>query len=320
MISIRLKDKKESIENIFWDWFYRYHLKEFLNILSKDEVLQKIIFSDIQSYTDWEKMITKYKETDYKILKQFFFSLPNEHVQYCKKMNNIKINKYSEKFFFDRYANFRKSQIPKIIKVLGIHSCPYCNRSFIDVYYDKKSTNPNKFNGDIDHYFPKSKYSYLALCIYNLIPCCKTCNHEKSEKDKRNFHPYVDDDRSYRFKTEFESEITDFDYLYGLSDRFSIKLFDYLDERKIDRLEKSIDMFHLKDKYKNKNMNEFAKNIIRKAYIYNSVYLDKFIEQYNEVLTKEEIIKIVFDYDEKSFLDKPLSKLKFDLMKEFDVI
>ncbi|PJI10050.1 MULTISPECIES: HNH endonuclease [Clostridium] len=325
MISIKLKNKKENIEKIFWDWFYKYHLKEFLEILSNDVVLQNLIFGHEGKYLIWENDIYKYKKNDYAVLKKFFFSSPEEHFKYCKKMKkkNMKINNDSETFFYHRYENFRKTQIPKIIEILGIHTCPYCNRNFIDVYYDKKSTKPNKFNGDIDHYFPKSKYSYLALCLYNLIPSCKTCNHEKADLDKINFqpfHPYMDDDSTYRFKTDFdlESEITDFDYLYGLSEKFNIKISDYLGGNKANSIEESISTFHLDDKYK--NMTLFAKNIIRKAYIYNNDYLKDFISQCKNILTKEEVIKILFDYDGENFLDKPLSKFKSDLMKEFDVI
>ena len=33
-----------------------------------------------------------------------------------------------------------------------------------------------KSKKQIDHFFPKRKYPFLALCYYNLIPSCDICN------------------------------------------------------------------------------------------------------------------------------------------------
>lgn len=323
MIKIDFENKRENIEEIFWNWFYKYNLKKFLVILRNDIILQKLIFENEKKYLYWEKNILQYKKTDYKELKDFFFSAPQKHFEYREKMKNIQINPKSKEFFLNRYENFRNSQIPKIIHVLDIHSCPYCNRNFIDVYYGEKAIKPNRFNGDIDHYFPKSRYEYLALCLYNLIPSCKTCNQEKgkNEEDRIHFHPYMDSHIGlYRFKTnlDLESDVISIDYLYGLSEKFNIEIFNYIDENNIDSIKESVETFHLEDKYK--NMTSFAKNIIRKAYIYNNGYLKDFVNQYTDILNEKEIIKILFDYEEENFLNKPLSKFKYDLMREFDVI
>ncbi|MGY0374610.1 HNH endonuclease [Clostridium sp. JNZ J1-5] len=320
MIGINLEKKKESIEKIFWNWFYMWHMKEFLEILENDTTLQKLIFKDEKKYLYWENSVSKYEKNDYKEVKDFFFSAPKKHFEYREKMKGLKINTKSKDFFINRYKNFRNSQIPKIIDALDIHSCPYCNRNFIDVYYGEKAKKPNRFNGDIDHYFPKSKYEYLALCVYNLIPSCKICNHEKGEREKIHFHPYMDKQDVYRFKTNFnlESKSINIDYLYGLSEEFNIQIFDYFDENNANSIRESVETFHLKDKYE--NMSSFARHIIRKAYIYNNGYLKDFVEQYSDILNKKEIIKIIFDYEDENFLNKPLSKFKYDLMREFYVI
>lgn len=324
MIRINYEDKKEKIEKIFWDWFFKYHLKKFLNILKNDIILQRLIFNNEEKYLIWQIDIPKYSKNDYHEIKKFFFSIPNKHFEYSETMEGLQINDDSKKFFLDTYENLRKSQIPKIINVLDIHSCPYCNRNFIDVYYNSTAIEPNKFNGDIDHYFIKSRYEYLALCLYNLIPSCKTCNQEKgkNEQDRKHFHPYMDSHDGYRFSTNFEinSDTINIDYLYGLSEKFNIEVFDFFDETDNFSIKESVSTFHLKDKYNNKNMKLIAQHIIRKAYIYNSGYLEDFVKQYSEILNQKEIIKIIFDYDEESFLNRPLSKFKYDLMKEFDVI
>ncbi|AVK47196.1 hypothetical protein AXY43_03700 [Clostridium sp. MF28] len=323
MIRIDFENKRQNIEQIFWKWFYNYHLKGFLEIINDDIALQVLIFDSKEKYLFWKNNFCQDEKKDYKELKDFFFSSPQKHFEYQKKMANVKISNKSKSFFLKRYSNFRKSQVPKIINVLDIHSCPYCNRNFIDVYYEGQSKKPNKFNGDIDHYFPKAKYEYLALCLYNLIPSCKTCNQEKGDNnDNRiHFHPYMDNHIGmYRFKTNFnlDSDVIDIDYLYGLSEEFKIQIFDYLSTSSIDNIKESVKIFHLEDKYK--EMTSFARDIIRKAYIYNNGYLKDFVEEYSDILDEKEIIKFLFDYEGENFLNKPLSKFKYDLMKEFDVI
>ncbi|MBD7910037.1 HNH endonuclease [Clostridium cibarium] len=321
MIKINFENKKESIEKIFWDWFYKYNLKIFLKILSNDIELQKLIFESEEKYKVWIENLSLNRKNDYRVLKEFFFSSPKKHFDFKEKMNGIEISEESKSFFLKKYENFRKSQAPKIVKELEVHSCPYCNKNFIDIYYKCGTTIPSKFNGDIDHYFPKGKYEYLALCLYNLIPSCKVCNQEKGDRDKVHFHPYMDNHENlYQFKTNFnvESDKISIDYLYGLSENFDIEIFDYSNYQDTDSIKESIETFHLEDKYK--NMTSFAKNIIRKAYIYNNGYLKDFLDQYSGLLDEEEIIKILFDYEGNDFLNKPLSKFKYDLMKEFDVI
>lgn len=324
MIRIDIKNKKSKIEEIYWDWFYRYHLERFLKILSEDIILQGLIFDSRELYLLWKVGLPKYKKYNYKILKDFFFSAPQTHFHYIEIMNGLHINNQSKEFFLNTYENFRNSQIPKIIDVLDIHSCPYCNKNFIDIYYKGNTSYPNRFNGDMDHYFVKKRYEYLALCLYNLIPSCKSCNREKGENQKglRHFHPYMDDHTEYRFRTNFNLEVGEFDinYLYGLSENFDIEVFDCFDEVNANNIKCSIELFHLNDKYNNKNMKSLARNIIRKSYMYSHGYLKDFVNQFHDILSEKEMIETLFDYDDESFLNRPLSKFKYDLMKEFNII
>ncbi len=56
-------------------------------------------------------------------------------------------------------------------------SCPYCNSNII--------VNVDTINGrrsQLDHFFPKTVYPALALCFYNLVPICPSCNGHKGTK------------------------------------------------------------------------------------------------------------------------------------------
>lgn len=56
------------------------------------------------------------------------------------------------------------------IDEINLGTCPYCNRSYSYTVKD------GSIKPELDHFFPKSKYPFLAVSYYNLIPSCPTCN------------------------------------------------------------------------------------------------------------------------------------------------
>ncbi|MBL7921142.1 MAG: hypothetical protein JNJ40_12565 [Bacteroidia bacterium] len=56
---------------------------------------------------------------------------------------------------------------------LGVNTCPYCNRAYINTIQenDKDIIRPT-----LDHFLPKSAYPIFAVSFYNLIPSCYYCN------------------------------------------------------------------------------------------------------------------------------------------------
>lgn len=59
--------------------------------------------------------------------------------------------------------------------------CPYCNRTFIKHVTGKKADADGgeivvEIKAQLDHFYDKDKYPYLAVSKYNLVPCCPTCN------------------------------------------------------------------------------------------------------------------------------------------------
>lgn len=77
---------------------------------------------------------------------------------------------------------------------LGLTVCPYCNRNFvkhIEVKGKKCSV-----KGQLDHFYPRSLYPYLAITRENLVPSCPTCNgisgkHDDDTKEKGVVNPYT---------------------------------------------------------------------------------------------------------------------------------
>ncbi len=69
--------------------------------------------------------------------------------------------------------------------------CPYCQQSLaITVFKD----NYGAYRPTLDHFYPKHKFPFLALSLYNLIPSCQSCNSSlKAAKDfseNEHLHPY----------------------------------------------------------------------------------------------------------------------------------
>lgn len=66
---------------------------------------------------------------------------------------------------------------------LDVKVCPYCNRCLIEPIDD--GAGKRTVVGELDHFYCKSKYPYLAVSLYNLVPSCGICNGKsrKGEKD-----------------------------------------------------------------------------------------------------------------------------------------
>ncbi|HBK4727425.1 hypothetical protein [Klebsiella pasteurii] len=84
------------------------------------------------------------------------------------------------------YSSFRKSdKCISFYKSLGIDKkhCLYCGDAKLNVISKEV---PNANNGyrsrdgkilfDLDHFYLKSRYPFLSMSFYNLVPCCGLCN------------------------------------------------------------------------------------------------------------------------------------------------
>ena len=85
----------------------------------------------------------------------------------------------------------------EFVKEKDLSICPYCGASDIHlVEKDGDSRTGYAYVPPIDHYFPKSKYPFLALNYYNLNPCCGRCNNINN---KGTFDPYAKEVEKLRF-------------------------------------------------------------------------------------------------------------------------
>lgn len=88
-------------------------------------------------------------------------------------------NKVCKEIFKYNCLNYKKkcqkeSTAYWLQRQLGVKVCPYCNRMYTITLFGE-----NKIRPDFDHFYPKSKYPYLSVSLFNLIPSCSMCNTKK---------------------------------------------------------------------------------------------------------------------------------------------
>ena len=115
---------------------------------------------------------------------------------------------------------------------LNLTVCPYCNRDYIN------GRSGDNSGCQLDHFFCRSKYPFLAVSLYNLVPSCSVCNNIKRENVGL-VSPFDD-----RFK--FDKEIK-FRY---------IKSKDYikLERNNESKIKSNIDTLKLEDAYQIHNL------------------------------------------------------------------
>ncbi|MCW6105411.1 hypothetical protein LAV45_01550, partial [Clostridium sporogenes] len=272
---------------------------------------------------------------------EFFFARFDEKkiIERYVPSKELKFNKETEKFFLNKYSNFRNSQAIKIIRKLDISVCPYCNRNYMELYNEghQKRYARYLFKGELDHYFQKTKYPHLAISVFNLIPCCKICNHEKHEKDIRVMYPYsrnyetackftlsmlTEDDKfdiAFNEKIE-EYQKNDITYIQGTSDNFKINI-KATDNKYNEIVKNSNNAFYLEKKYNSSK--SYVKELLRKRYIYTEKYADFLSKSFCEVFKEPNDVKRTIFSNElngSDYNERPLSKLTYDILKELEII
>lgn len=189
--------------------------------------------------------------------------------------------------------------------LIDIKTCPYCNRQYITPIFHKEG----RMRGDLDHFFPKDKYPYLSMSIYNLIPVCKFCNSSfknTKEFDVDGIHPY---EHSFDDYVDFKYEIRGNNKV-GIV--FQEK--DCYHEMKVD---KYINMFRLEEQY-NYHSNVVT-DLMHKKIMYTNEYIKDIKEHFNDLdISDNKIKEIIIGYtiDKKNINKEPLSKLKRDIVNQ----
>ena len=256
---------------------------------NKNELIALIIHGSITDYITINQI--KFKEFKKQIADVF-------EIFYEKKWDDIE--------GYNRYV---------FVKEHKINTCPYCNRGYIFIV--KSDSAIGKLRPEIDHFFPKSIYPYLAMSFYNLIPSCSICNHTKKSKD-----PYLDN-----LLSPYEIDYSTFKFTYNLKNLnfYQIK------ERKFNINLDSFDiqLNGLNIEYMNKYFKldllyEQHKDVVLEILIKRTEYPKSYIENLKKdfKFTDDEIYRFLLcNYKKNEDLHKrPLSKLTKDIAEELKLI
>lgn len=203
-----------------------------------------------------------------------------------------------------QYERVRNKFGPELLRKLDVKVCPYCNRQFINMVDGRRT-----IKAELDHFYPKSRYPYLALSFYNLIPSCSVCNHAKGE-DEIDIHPYEDDFQSHNVNFTIDSLMR---CLSESQENWNVSL--SIEHDSIG--ERNIDTFALNQLYSQHK--DLARDIVFRSIAYNSTYMDelKMIFRINDI-TDADIKRIILgSYTDKEDLGKrPFSKLTADIYNQ----
>ena len=298
-----------------------YSMKKYLELLKKiiykgkDFVIQKELFLDYEN-KEIDKIIKIMKKENKKsksTLEMCFekLSIPEEYLPH----NLFDYNKLYKEGKWSRH---------KLLSLIGIEVCPYCQRNYISSY---EENNSKKTTADLDHFYPKSLYPFLALSLYNFIPSCQICNSRfKGNKDARDSLYLYDegfDELGIKFRTSEEVIVKILGE--GHSD-FSVKI-DYenlKDEKNKEKIKNSIRNLGL-DKVYEKSHNQYIQDLLYTVEKYPENYLEACGELFENNKGKKEQLKEYFKdivkepYRKRIENGEPLAKLTKDILEEFDI-
>lgn len=215
------------------------------------------------------------------------------------------------------YKDRRSSFYPKVFNNVGIKSCVYCN-SQLTVTISKVVENKQvdySARYQLDHYYPKDKYPYLSVALFNLYPVCASCNLRKSNKDYNDFELYTNE----LSKSKFRFNISNF------------SIAEYLRTDDIEKLEISLEsdssvkrhdeFFRIKDIYDTQK--DVAAEIIDKSLKYNSSYKKALNSAFGALNISNELVNsyILGNYTEPHDIHKrPMSKFMQDVGRQVGLI
>ena len=220
---------------------------------------------------------------------------------------------------FNYATKYQSSVItPFFTNNFNFRTCFYCNKDFINNFQEDTDKLVSTFQ--LDHFYDKGTYPYLALSFYNLIPSCPTCNSKKVKgsancfenktciapnNDNFDFHQKV------KFKLFFDTSCK----------HLHIKSKDDIDiplkEQFTEQYDKYIEIFKLNERYKAHK--DIVYEMIAKAELYPESRLKEL--QNLTGIPFQQIKKDIFNLvDDEDLSKKPFSKLIKDISEELQLL
>lgn len=222
-------------------------------------------------------------------------------------------------FIENGYDKRGNPKFPKdeLIEATGTNVCPYCNRVFIK---NVNADDGKQVKGQLDHFYDKDKYPYLAILKYNLIPSCPFCNgptgkHTKDAEEEGLISPFM---LKSADAMKFTTEITDggFTDMDTCANAISLKV-NYNEPN----MENNVRVFHLKELYKTHT--DYAAEIYFRHRMMGSEAYKEFTRKMigdGFVNSSNDWSRIILGFTNNSedLSKKPISKFCKDLLEDFE--
>lgn len=211
------------------------------------------------------------------------------------------------------YNEIRTYIYPKFLKKVGVKTCVYCNANFAITDKDGVAYYT------VDHWKPKSKYPFLCISFFNLVPCCFSCNRNKGDDDDEFFRLYEDDANADLNVLHFElPPKNEAEYmLTHNADALSVELKEsnplYKDVCK--NMDKKLHINAIYQEHK-----DVVEEAIWRKYAYNDENIKALKASFAEsklALTDDDVKRFVLGtyYDDDDIHKRPLSRLRKDIQK-----
>lgn len=295
MIRINLSDyKKKKIEKDYWMWINSSCYKDIADILKKDR-------NFVYKYLDGR--ISK------KSVKKFLLSSPEDLDNWAATKSCC--NNDTAKKLKELYRKYRSTKAVDIFETIGINACPYCNQNSLVILRRKDGS--SIFCGELDHFYSKSDYPEFSVCLYNLIPVCKVCNHIKLQKSDKITNPFsMTYENGLMFTANcFINTGSSASLLNEEKGAYAVSLFrDNMTP--ID--ENEAEMLGIEERYS--GFDEHVEEIVIKHYAYKDEYLDEISRMCKK--NPDELKGYVFGYT-TDHNHRALSKFNKDILDQCEL-
>ena len=322
-----LRDKDFDLENKYSNLF---ESKDFDNL--KNEYPFNTIFFDINFediiFSKAENLVYLINKIELRIIEQSILikKIKNPKAKIKKEILIYEAKDRIKEIFKYEGNNQSKKITPFFTDNFNFRTCFYCNKDFITNFDTDKKVSTFQ----LDHFYDKGTYPYLALSFYNLIPSCPTCNSSKVKGSKNTFEHdskvgkfqnetcIAPNDKKFDFHQKVKFKLLLNDSCKNLHIKSKEDLDINLKENYSDKYDKYIEIFKLNERYKaNKDI---VFDMIQKAELYPESRL-KELENLTGI-PFQQIKKDIFNLiDENEDLSKqPFSKLIVDMSKELGIL
>lgn len=251
-----------------------------------------------------------------------------------RTQDHAKLHEMLKHLFISLYSAFTSSKnmveredicvAYKILNLLDMCVCPYCNRAYTFAVYGKRKNVRPQF----DHFYDKATYPTLAVSFYNLVPSCPICNYTK-HSDSLNINPYFDEFEG-KFKVseklvgkrqnedddEVEPKPLSPSALFDRDEWGNIHYYSDKELEKEDIKELGLDGLYARH-------DDYVEELLGKVQAYNDVACRGMIDSFQGAgHSPEQVRDFIFGNDiaNTQSNNRPLSKLTRDILEQAGVI